>query len=269
MQSEQGMDRPAAGLARYRRRLLNAIGFAGLLAVVTSLRLKPDMFDHVAARALNRLAAESGAASHLANAITVPAVQGVAVVSLACGCWFARASPASRGQLLRGCAAAVLAAAAAHLLQELLPPVLKPLFDPALQLSPSDAWGDIGSLRASSNVDAQSFPSERATLFAGIAIAVRAACRPIGLVALVATATVELCRVRLGFHYPTDIAGSFVLAALMYVLVDMIPRFGIDHLAMTWERASPATFYCAAFAGCYGLATAFGDVRNILVLLRL
>ena len=263
------MDKPiVAGLAGCRRRLLNAIGLAGLLAVVTALRLKPDLFDHAAARAMNRLAAQSGEAGQLANAITFPAVQGVAVVSLACGCWFARASPAARERLLRGCVAAVLAAAAAHFLQEALPPVRKPLFDPALQLDPLDAWGSLDELRASSNPYSQSFPSERTTLFAGIAIAVRASCRTVGLVALAATAAVELCRVYLGLHYPTDIVGSFVLAALVYVLVDTTPRFGLDHLTTNWERASPTTFYLVAFAGCYGLATAFEDVRTILPLLR-
>src|SRR4051794_21016246 len=216
--------------------MLNAIGFAGLLAGVITFCLKPGVFDPAAARAPNRPAAKSGAASQLAKAITFPTVQGVVVVSLACGCWFARASPASRERLLRGCVAAVLAAAAAHLVQGSLPPVPKPLFDPALQLDPLDVWGDIDSLRASSYAYAQSFPSERTTLFAGIAIAVRAAYRPIGLVALVGTAMVELCRVYLGLHYPTDIVGSFILAALLYVLVDSMPRFGFDRLTMNWER---------------------------------
>lgn len=262
------MDKPFAGLARERRRLLNAVGLAALLASITALRLKPDALDHAVAGALNRLAAKSGTATRLADAITFPTVQGVAVMSLACGCWFARASPTNRERLLRGSVAAVLAAVAAHVMQVSLPPVPKPVFDPALQLAFPSAWGDIEMLRATSNASAQSFPSERATLFASVAIAVWAACRPIGRVTLAATATVELCRVFLGMHYPTDLAGSFILAALLYTLVDMTPRFGVDRLAMTWEQASPATFYCAAFAGCYGMATAFEDVREILQLLR-
>jgi len=112
-----------------RRCLLNAIGFAGLLAAAIALRLNPGVFDHTAARALNRLAAGDITANQLANAITFPTLQGLAVVSLACGCWFTRTSPDSRERLVRGCVAAVLAAATAHFLQELLPPMLKPIFD--------------------------------------------------------------------------------------------------------------------------------------------
>jgi undecaprenyl-diphosphatase len=250
-----------------RRCLLNAIGFASLLAAAIALRLNPGVFDHMAARALNRLAAGDITANQLANAITFPTLQGLAVVSLACGCWFTRTSPDSRERLVRGCVAAVLAAATAHFLQESLPPMLKPIFDPSLQIHPADVLGDIDSLRITSNPNAQSFPSERTTLYAGVAIAVCAASRPIGLIALVSTVTTELCRVYFGLHYPSDILGSFFLAAVMYWLVKTTAFFGFDHVAMKWERLSPASFYSVAFAGCYGLATAFEDVRNFLLLL--
>lgn len=250
-----------------RRRLLNAIGFAGLLAIAIVLRLNPGVFDHAAARALNSLAAGDGTANQLANAIIFPTLQGLVVVSLACGCWFTRTSPDSRERLLRGCVAAVLAAAAAHFVQGSLPPVPKPLFDPGLQIHPPDVLGDIDSLRASSNPYAQSFPSERTTLFAGVAIAVYAAYRPIGLIALIVTVATELCRIYLGLHYPSDILGSFFLAAMIYLLVETTALFGFDHLAMEWERSSPATFYSVAFAGCYSLATAFEGLRTVLPLL--
>jgi hypothetical protein len=165
---------------------------------------------------------------------------------------------------VRGCAAAVLAAAAAHFVQASLPPVPKPIFDPGLQIRPADILGTIDWLRANANPASQSFPSERATLFAGVALAVFAACRPLGSAALVATATTELCRMYLGMHYPSDVLGSFFLAATMYWLVETTSLFGLDEVAVKWERLSPSTFYGAAFIGCYGLTTAFEDVRTLL-----
>jgi len=250
-----------------RRCLLNAIGFAGLLGVTVALCLNPAVFDRVAARALNRLAARDSTVNELVNAITFPTLQGLVVVSLACGCWFTRTSPDSRERVVRGCVAAVLAAAAAHLVQVSLPPMPKPIFDPGSQIYPSDVLGDIDWLRAYSNPNAQSFPSERATLFAGVAIAVYAGYRPIGLMALLSTVTTELCRVYFGLHYPSDILGSFLLAAMIYWLVEATAFFGFDHVVIEWERSSPATFYSVAFAGCHGLATAFEDLRNFLLLL--
>jgi undecaprenyl-diphosphatase len=247
--------------------LLNAIGFAGLLGVAIALRLNPGVFDRVATRALNRLAARDSTVNELVNAITFPTLQGLVVVSLACGCWFTRTSPDSRKRLVRGCVAAVLAAAAAHFVQVTLPPMLKPIFDPSLQIYPADVLGDIDSLRANSNPNAQSFPSERATLFAGVAIAVCAAYRPIGLIALLSTVTTEWCRIYLGLHYLSDILGSFFLAAMIYWLVEATAFFGFDHVVIEWERTSPAAFYSVAFAGCYGLATAFEDLRSFLLLL--
>jgi membrane-associated phospholipid phosphatase len=250
--------------SRIQRCLLSAMGFAGLLAAAIALRLHPDIFDRAVARAANRLAAPASATSQLADLITYPSLQGVAVVSLACGCWFTGRSAGSRERLVRGCVAAVLAAAAAHFVQDSLPPVLKPIYDPGSQVRVPEVLGEIEWLRANSNPNSQSFPSERATLFAGVAIAVFAANRRIGSIALAVTAVTELCRIYLGLHYPSDILGSFFLAATIYWLVETTLLFGLDNVVIEWERSSPATFYGVAFAGCYGLATAFEDLRHLL-----
>jgi membrane-associated phospholipid phosphatase len=90
---------------------------------------------------------------------------------------------------------------------------------------------------------------------------------PLVLIALLITVTTELCRVYLGLHYPSDILGSFLLAAMIYWLVEATAFFGFDHVVIGWERSSPATFYSVAFAGCHGLATGFEDLRNFLLLL--
>jgi undecaprenyl-diphosphatase len=237
------------------------------LATAVALRLHPDVFDHAASRTLNRLAVGNAKTSQLADVITFPAVQGLAIVSLACSSWFTRRSPNSKRRLVRGCVAAVLAAAAAHFLQESLPPVLKPIFDPNLKIHPADVLGTIDWLRANANPNSQSFPSERATLFAGVAIAVFAAHRPIGSVALALTVTTELCRVYLGMHYPSDMLGSVFLAAMVYWLVETTALFGLDDIVVKWERLSPPTFYGCAFIFCYGLVTAFEDVRTLLSVL--
>lgn len=250
-----------------RSSLLKALGFAGLLAGAAALRVNPGLFDHLVARTLNRAAAGAGTVNWLADLITFPTIQGVGVVALASGCWFARTSPEARERLARGCIAAVAAAVAAHFLQESLPPLLKPIFDPGLDIQPVDVLGDIDSLRETSNPNAQSFPSERSTLYAGVAIAAYGAHRGIGLAALSGTIFIELARVYLGLHYPSDILGSVFLAAAIYWLAEAAASFGPNYLATLWERRSPATFYPVAFAACYCLADAFEDLRKILSVL--
>ena len=247
-----------------------AAGFAVLFSGALALRLHPNLLDRSAARILNRFAVEDGdgAINHLANAMTYPAVQGVAVVSLACGCWFMHSGSEVRRRLLRGSVAAVAAALAALVVQELIPVVLKPIFDPAAQVHPASVLGGIDSLRAAANPNSQSFPSERATLYAGVAIAVFASSRPIGTLALLASIVPELCRIYLGLHYPSDILGSFLLAAAIFWLMELEAPLGLDGPALRWERISPASFYTAAFAACYGLATAFEDLRTFLSMLR-
>jgi undecaprenyl-diphosphatase len=253
--------------ATSRKSLLNALGFAGLLAVSVVLRRNPDVFDRAVAFSLNQLANQAGMANRLANAVTFPALQGVGVVALACAAWSSATQTESRERLIRGGVAAVIAAVIGLVLQESLPPLLKPIFDPGLNIRPADVLGDINSLRETSNPNAQSFPSERAVLFAGIAIATYACQRRIGLVALAGTLATELCRIYLGMHYPSDILGSVFLAATTYWLVEAAPSFRFSQGLSRWERASPATFYGVAFVACYNLATAFGDLREFLLLL--
>ncbi|HQT76635.1 MAG TPA: phosphatase PAP2 family protein [Rhodopila sp.] len=244
-----------------------AVGFAALFAVALLLRVNPVAFDYPLARAVNQLALGSEAAGRLAVAVTYPAVQGVAIVSLAWGCWFSRTDPVWRGRIVRGAAAAIVASVLAHFVQDLLPPLVKPIFDSRLHIRAPGALGDIDVLRATSNPGSSSFPSERATLYAGLAIAIFAASRGIGLIALGCTAGVEAARIYLGLHEPSDILGSFFLAATAVWLVEAATRRAFGGLVMNWERRSPAAFYGAAFAASYGLATAFEDLRALAALL--
>jgi membrane-associated phospholipid phosphatase len=241
-----------------------AAGSATLFAASVALRLHPDVFDRPVARSLNQFAAESGVGSRLAAAVTQPVLQGVAVVSLAWACWFYRPTRVFRDRIVVGAAAAVLAALAAHFVQASLPPVVKPIFDAGLTIRTPNVLGSIEVLRSTANPLSQSFPSERATLFAGLAIGILSANRGIGLVALGGSVGVELCRIYLGLHYPSDAMGSVFLAGTVVWLVQAVVPRALGGLFVAWERRSAATFYMAGFAASYLLATALEDMRPLL-----
>lgn len=242
--------------------LVKVSTFLGLFFATVILRLYPVLLDYPLARAFNDVATGRDLATEFAIAVTYPALQGVTIVSLIWYCWFSGINREMRAQIVNGAVAAVFAAFLAHLLQHALPTTPRPIVDPALQLHVPNAVGNTDVSGESPYSRSPGFPSERATMFAGLAIAILTARHNLGLLALAFTVGVESCRIYLGLHYPTDILGSVFLAAVMASLAQArwSLRLGI-HL-VRWEEVSAPTFYMCAFLVSYLLATAFQDIRD-------
>jgi len=100
-------------------------------------------------------------------------------------------------------------------------------------------------------------------MFAGLAIAVFLIRPKLGLLALGCTTLVDVSRVYLGLHYPTDIVGSYSLAAAMVWLAQMQWSVGLGLRFARWESISPSTFYMCSFFACYLVANAFQDLRDL------
>lgn len=194
--------------------------------------------------------------------LTVPTLQSVFVVAMLCGCWLADSDRDLRARILTGCGGALAAAFLAHWLQHSFPSGPKPLYVPGFSLPPS-----LEGLRGpfTDRVESgHSFPSERGTLFAGIAAVVFIARRPMGVVALAGTLIVEGARVLLGLHYLTDVAGSVALAAAFVCVFSLEPVGWLARPLLRWEKVAPASFYAIAFIVAYELSTTFDELRWIL-----
>jgi len=243
--------------------LMAALGFLAACAAATVLRCFRDYFDRPVVQVINHLAVSGGVFNRIAAGVTYPTFQGVVVLSLVWCCWFSSSRPELRARLVRGAAAAILAAWIAHLLHDSLSFSPKPMFDPSLEFHPLGVLGDMDTLRATSNPLSPSFPSERATLFAGLAIAVCMASHKIGLLALGFTIAVESCRIYLGMHYPTDMIASICLAAAFVWLAEAGAFFGLGSQLVKWEHASAPSFYLCGLFASYQLATAFQGLRDL------
>jgi len=242
---------------------VNVIVFLALLIGTTILRFAPVYFDYPAARAINNIATGHELANELAAGVVYPTLEGVILLSLVWYCWFSGISSDLQARLMRGVIAAVVAGLVAGLWQHVLPSTPKPIFDTTLHIQAPGVLGDIDVLRATSSPSSPSFPSQRGTMFAGMAIAVFMVRRWVGLLALGWTVEVEGCRVYLGLHYPTDIIGSFCLAAAIVWLAEADGGLGLGTRFVRWERASASTFYMCAFFASYHIATAFQDLRDL------
>jgi membrane-associated phospholipid phosphatase len=245
------------------RPLLNAVLFSLLFLVAAMLALNPDWFDRPIVKGLNSFTADWQFANVLAFVLSYPTLESAIVVSWVWCCWFSGIEADLRARMVSGALAAVFAALISHFVQWMLPTSPKPIFDAALQLHLPGILGDIESLRTNSFPDAHTFPSDRATMFAGLAIAILLVQPKIGLLALGCTVAAEISRIYLGLHYPTDIVGSFSLAAALVWLAQMPWGPALGPWFVSWERSSAATFYMCAFYLSYQVTNRFQDLREL------
>jgi len=245
------------------RSLRNAVAFSLLFLGTIVVALYPDWFNRPVAKAINNITIDHQLANILAFGIAYQTVQGVTVVALVWCCWFSGLTSDLKARLMSGAVAAILSGIIARLVQRGLPTSPKPIFDPILHVHVPAVLGDIDLLKATSFPSSHTFPSERATMFAGLAIAVLLVRPTIGLIALACTTAAEFSRIYLGLHYPTDILGSFSLAAATVSLAQMQwgSRLGLG--LVRWEMASPSTFYMCAYLASYETSTAFQDLRDL------
>ncbi|SIT53540.1 conserved membrane hypothetical protein [Mesorhizobium prunaredense] len=242
--------------------LKHAAALCLLFVGTTFLALNPDWIDRPLVKAINTVASNQPFASRLAFGTVYPTTEGAIVVSLLWYCWFAHDRPESRARLVSGVCAAVLAALVAHFLQGTLPTTPKPIFDAALGLHIPEVLGDAAVLRSAPFAGSPGFPSERAVLFAGLAIAILLVRFELGLLALACTLVIELARVYLGLHYPTNALGSLALAATLAWLAQTRPSLELGALFLRWERGAAPSFYLCSFLVSY-LVIAFQDLREL------
>jgi membrane-associated phospholipid phosphatase len=245
------------------RSLSNAVLFSLLFLVAAILALNPDWFDRPVVKGINSFTTDWQFANALAFVLSYPTLQSAIVVSWVWCCWFSGLEADLRARIVSGAFAAVFAALISHFVQRMLPTSPKPIFDAALQLHLPAILGDIDILRPTSFPDAHTFPSDRATMYAGLAIAVLLVRPEIGLLALGCTMAAEISRIYLGLHYPTDIIGSFSLAASLVWLAQMPWGRALGSWFVSWERSSAATFYMCAFYLSYQVTNGFQDLREL------
>jgi membrane-associated phospholipid phosphatase len=187
--------------------------------------------------------------------------------------WFAQPELEHQIKILAGLVATMLATVISVALQFLFTPHIRPFMDTALSINTKAAdLGDIGLHRLSS------FPSDSASLYFAVCTIIFLENRKLGVACGIwAFLTVGLCRVALGYHYPSDILGALVLGPGLVLISSkigfiqtfcaaLVRRF---HISMPVRTALMFLFLGEAynqFLGVLGLAHVIRRIVGLLAI---
>jgi undecaprenyl-diphosphatase len=181
---------------------------------------------------------------------------GVVLLSLIWHAWFRSAHSDYRASILMGTAGASASGLFSRLLQLTLPTHLRPLHDPGLSFLPPSGVG-AGVLN-----HWNSFPSDHAAVYFGMATVIYLAQPKLGYGAIAWATVLNLIRNYLGFHFLSDVAGGGAIGALTVLFFQgrSFRKLGLRMVA--FERHAAPAFYMAAFFLSYQIATFFDEVRH-------
>lgn len=188
--------------------------------------------------------------------------KGGIVAAILWALWFARdkeeAVVETRKTVLATFAGSFVALFLGMILAITLPFRLRPLHQPALNFHLPFGM-ETGVLEGWS-----SFPSDHATLFAGLVTGIFLISRRLGFISIIYVfLVVFIPRIYLGFHYPTDILAGILLGCVCVLLTNrsMIKKPLTDPL-LAWSEKYPRVFYGTFFILFYETAALFDDVRD-------
>ena len=244
--------------------ILRNIVISGLVFLCAfALALVPAAFDRPTTGLINSVADRSWLFDYFVDASNrYPTFSGVLLMAMIWYCWFDDRDTERRARLLVGTLASVAAGCISRTLQHTLPTHPRPYYDPALGFhlplsleAPYNTW--------------DSFPSDHATVFAGLAVVLYIARPSFVIYAIAWTIVVESARSYIGAHYPTDLIAGAALAASLVWASQMSWPISTGKKLVRWEQSSPAVFYMSAFFLSYQIATLFVDIRQTLGPVRL
>ena len=226
-----------------------------------------DWFDLPILRFLTGFVGKSPLFDHFVHAISrYHLFKGVVIVSLLVYLWFRKVPDGhvhlrSKGRevLLRVLAGSIAIVTLSRILQLALHVHQRPIVAglglnfPSFMESEwtnSSAWN--------------SFPSDHSMLFFALSTGLWMIDRRIGVFCFVWSALViDLPRLYLGIHYPSDVVAGAVLGVLCMIGWMRLPLGKYADYALAWGDRHRAVFYWAAFMIIEQLAHLFDDIRDV------
>jgi undecaprenyl-diphosphatase len=187
-------------------------------------------------------------------------VKGGVFLALYWWLWFDR-NGVQRRDVVVALFAAIITAILSRGLQVALPFHLRPLHTPGLGVHVPQGV-DPAILNTFS-----SFPSDHSMLFFALSVPLWRRSRWLGAAAMLWTVLlIDLPRVYLGYHFPSDvIAGAVLGVVVMVVLCRLIGRMRLPDRVVGFSKTHPAAFYGVAFLLTFDLGMLFADLRHFIL----
>lgn len=202
---------------------------------------------------------------HLVHAISrYDTFKGVVMMSLVWFAWFARRRADDEGHRDDRRVALVIV-----LVGSIVTVLLSRVLQLALQIHQRPILANLG-LPFPPFIDPESinpwnsFPSDHSMLFFSLSTGLWMVNRWIGLVGFLWSAIViDLPRVYLGLHYPSDVVVGAVLGVLCMKGFMLLPLYDAAERVLAWSRSHEASFYWIAFMVTEQVAHLFDDIRRL------
>jgi membrane-associated phospholipid phosphatase len=225
-----------------------------------------ELFDHSVIHWLNQYADSSILLNHAVSFISEASIfKGLPIMALYCYLWLSRTSKKMDTQAiilatLLGC---FIALVAARILNNTLPFHPRPIADHSFFFHPL-----AGLMHPDENalIKWNSFPSDHAALFFGLATGIFLISRWLGLlVFLDVLLFIVLPRLYLGLHYPSDILGGAFLGVVSVAscVCQKKIRKWYDVLWLYLLKRYPAAFYTILYVISFEISDMFDDIRNL------
>ncbi|MEO8654234.1 MAG: phosphatase PAP2 family protein [Ramlibacter sp.] len=223
-------------------------------------------FDLATTHWLNQFASDSVKFNHLAYYVSdVNLFKGLPMMAMLWFFWFRRTDGKSdfRPTILATLLGCFIALALARVLNKYLPFEPRPFANAALGLRP---LAGLAHPEQQNLYHWNSFPSDHAALYFGLATGMLAISRSIGAVVfLYVLGFIAMPRIYLGLHYPTDIlGGAFLGIGSVALCVQHRIVTPLGQPCMRLLDRYPAAFQTALFALTFELAVMFEDVRPLI-----
>jgi len=173
--------------------------------------------------------------------------------------WFERGEAKRRDELVVALLGAIVAVVLARSLQVLLPFHSRPL-----HASPVDFHMPLTVNPETLNTFS-SFPSDHSVLFFALSVPLFRRSRVLGCLAMLWTLVViDLPRVYLGYHWPSDVvAGAIIGIAMMLIMTPILRATQLPRRIIRYADTYPHAFYALAWLFTFELAVLFYDIRSL------